>query len=143
MTEYQPKDWREEIQFFIVHPKQSWRERFWKFFKKLFDCAQFTLDHERQISELLGLNTIEFPGFMYVGGQVDQKIFERVFARFNRLEWFVVNFSELAKKDFIAQWLQSPNDELGGRKPLEFLADDEQFKKLQEMIFRLASGTPT
>lgn len=143
MTEYQLKDCGEEIQFVRFQPKESWRERFRKFFYKLFDCTGFTLEQEKQISELLNIHTIEFPGFMWSGGQVDQKIFERVFTRFNRLEWFVVNFSELAKKDFIAQWLQSPNDELGGRKPLEFLVDDEQFKKLQEIIWRLASGTPS
>ncbi|MEK7114930.1 MAG: hypothetical protein AAB847_01035 [Patescibacteria group bacterium] len=143
MTKYQSKDWCEEVHFFIVQPKESWRENFRKFFEKLFDCAGFNLEQERQISELLDLPTIEFPGFMWSGGQVDQKIFERVFARFNRLEWFVINFSELAKKDFIAQWLQKSNNELDGKKPLEFLADDEQFKKLQEMIWRLASGTPS
>ncbi len=142
MNDYEQKDWHNDVEFFIAQPKKEWRERLRIFLQKLFNCSDFTINQGKQISELLDISTIDFPGIMWNGGQIFQEKFERVHGRFNRLNWLFGALSDVAKWEFILQWLQSPNLELNG-KPLDFLSDDESFKKLQEVIFRLASGTPS
>lgn len=140
--ESQQEAWKKEVEYFIVMLKKSFRDKLWSFFRNLFYCDGFTIRQKDQICCLLGLPRMEFEGLFHDGGQLPLINFKNVFERFNRLEWLVNGLSEVAKKEFILDWLQSPNLELNG-KPIDFLSDDESFKKLQEIIFRLASGMPT
>lgn len=142
MEEYEQKDWQNEIEYYIVQPKESFRKRLRDFFRDLFGHEDLTTKEDKQISALLNWPENDFSGLFQEGGQICQINFSVVFRRFTRLEWFVGRFSKLAKQEFIADWLQTPNKEFDGRKPLDFLSDDGSFTKLQELIVRLESGTP-
>ncbi len=143
MEEYTPKDSRKAIQFIIFQPKKSWQEHFLSFFKQLFNCLDFDINHEKQICELLAMDEKQLPCFKYVGGQVDQEIFERAFARFNRLEWLFSEFGNIVQNEHFLTWIKTPCPFLGEKKPIEFLVDDEKFQSLQTMFFHLSSGTPS
>ena len=42
----------------------------------------------------------------------------------------------------VDEWLEIPNDEFDGQKPIELLNDPMLRKKLWEMVYRLRSGQP-
>lgn len=50
--------------------------------------------------------------------------------------------AEIMLPDSIDQWLDSPNDEFGGAKPIEVIERGE-INLIYELIYRLRSGQPT
>ena len=142
MKEYKPKDWHEEVAYFIVQPKESFRKELTDFFRGLFHCGGFTDTQKEEIAEILSLKSNELYHLFQGYGQVSQSVFEEVHARFTKLEWFVSEFRKVVKSEFMLSWLQKPNPIFENKRPLD-LFTDEQFHLLQNFIWAINSGNPS
>lgn len=64
--------------------------------------------------------------------------------KIKQVEGILKGLARVMQKDFIATWLQSPNDacaELGSRTPVD-LMERGDYEALEDMIFYFESGVP-
>ena len=62
--------------------------------------------------------------------------------RLREMERLQERLARVMKREFIPQWLETPNDGFGGLKPVEVLERGET-DRIWTMLFYLESGTPT
>lgn len=62
--------------------------------------------------------------------------------RLTELKRLLSALAEIVEEDVIAEWLETPNEVLGGLKPLEVIERGE-VDRIWQMVYALRSGEPT
>jgi len=60
----------------------------------------------------------------------------------NEIEQLRNKLSEIMLPEFVDHWLDSPNEELDGYKPIEFI-EQGKIDRIYDIIYRLRSGQLT
>lgn len=60
----------------------------------------------------------------------------------NKLADFKKKLSEIIDEQYIDSWLQKPNAAFNNRKPIDLINEDD-YRPLYEMIYRVGSGEPS
>ncbi len=74
--------------------------------------------------------------------QSGRKPSTQIARRVTELKRLLRALAEIVEEGFIAEWLETPNDVLGGLKPLEVIERGE-IDRIWQMVLALRSGEPT
>lgn len=145
MTE-KTKNWEDDVDYFLVFPKPEFRRRLlnlWEKFSKI-NFRNGDLGRKQMFARALGCGSFtEIYQIFYFVDNIHQSTFVKIWQNMRGLERVIDALLRVMKKEFVLQWLTTPNEALQYREPREFLANQEGINELLGLIQTIESGLPT